>query len=89
MSDAHPLVMARCIASPPTNRAVATNQALQRATLALAAVLYAWVLSRGTFDLLGAEPFGLTFNSMLAHMLTAPGTSTRPLSASKPSSAMA
>ena len=69
MSDAHPLVMARCIASPPTNRAVATNQALQRATLALAAVLYAWVLSRGSFDLLGAEPFGLTFNSMLAHML--------------------
>ncbi len=37
--------------------------------LAIAAVLYAWSLSRGSFDLFGAENFGLVFNSMLDHML--------------------
>ena len=37
--------------------------------MALAAVLYAWVLSRGSFDPFGADQFGLAFNSMLSHML--------------------
>lgn len=36
---------------------------------AFAAVFYGWLLTRGTFDIFGAEPLGLTFNSMLDHML--------------------
>ena len=37
--------------------------------LLLAFAIYAALLTRGGFDLAGAEPLGLTYNSMLAHML--------------------
>ena len=37
--------------------------------LAIAGVTYAWLLSRGSLNPFGAEQFGLTFNSMLDHLL--------------------
>lgn len=42
---------------------------LRTIVLASAALFYAWVLSRGSFNLFADERFGLVFNSMLSHML--------------------
>lgn len=50
---------------PVTDR----SRAPRLIVLAAAALVYAWLLTHGSLDFFGAEPFGLTFNSMLAHML--------------------
>ena len=49
--------------------AVDGTSAFRVGVLAVAAPLYAWVLTRGSFNPFGAEQFGLVFNSMLSHML--------------------
>ena len=51
------------------DRALGRAHALAVSVLVIAGVFYAWLLTRGSFDPFGAEQFGLTFNSMLDHML--------------------
>ena len=55
--------------SAAPSRQPARAQTFEVSLLTVGAVFYAWVLGRGSFDPFGAEPFGLTFNSMLSHML--------------------